>query len=235
MIKSAYSACLLVVSTMAFCTGAVLQDSSFAFRTQVESVWGLEKIDTLTQCIYSLNSATETKIYIERIEVDTISVISGDECAQMYFLSNYSVARQKGLVQYFDSSTAIRQGSMRAYELYAFYNDKENGANTWWAELSRWCSKGKYVFQLTVLGDTTDLFKNYQKYKDMLDKIDIWFPEMPTKTISAKFFMVKEQSAASTGNVFDLFGRRIGSGTGQYKTRASGCRVAPMKLLIEMR
>lgn len=224
---------LSLIILTSFVSSTVLTDIGFSFSAQVEAEWNLEKINSTTLCIYNSDISKKTKLYIERITVDTISVFKDEECAQMYFLSNYAVANQYGIVQYFDSTTSIRQGTLRAYEMYAYYRDAVNGTNQWWAEYSRWCAKDNYVFQLTVLGDTADVNRNIMRYKNMLDGIQVLPP--PTKINRPLLHRFAQQQTSKAVYVYDLFGRKINNNFAPKRNAATGCLVAPMSLTIKLR
>lgn len=233
MINNAYKTCFLFACIISKCCCTVFEDKSFAFKASVESEWKLENIDSVRQCIYNANSSVKTRIYIERIEVDTISVISNDECAQMYFLANYAVAKQNGIIQYFDSVPTLRQGALRAYEMFAYYKDNNN--TRWWAEFSRWCAKEKYVFQITVLGDTGDVNHNFDKFKKVVDSIEVWLPDVMTMVDKSFITEVPLKPAVKYDGYFDLFGRKIKNGSGIIVNSASGLRVAPSGLILKIK
>jgi hypothetical protein len=204
------SRCLFSIVLFAMVSNAVtLCDSSFAFRVQTEYSWTAEKIDTLTHCLS--NSSTKTQIFIERIQVDTFSFLTEREKAQVYFLSNYVVAKQTGMVQYFDSTKNVLQSGLPAYEMFAYYKGVDDKASIWWAEISRWCCKDNIVFQLTVLGDTADVKKNYTTYNSLLKSIDVWIPsEAPTPTNTYKKNIAPvAMKSFSNKEIYSLDGRRI--------------------------
>jgi hypothetical protein len=223
---------LLMAITVSLCS-TVLSDVEFAFSAEVDAEWRLEKIDSSTVCIYNSEITKKTKLYIGRIVVDTVSVIKDFERAQMYFLSNYAVAKQYGIVQSFDSTTTLRQGNLRAYELYAYFNDTENGTNLWWAEISRWCAIGNYVFELTVIGDTGDVNNNGKQYKSMLNGIQIGYPS--TTTTQPVLYRFIQQPVSNSADVFDLFGRKMNKSVKPRRNAATGCFVAPMRMVIKLR
>jgi hypothetical protein len=224
---------LLLIAIAVSVSSTVLTDVGFAFSAQVDAEWRLEKIDSSTLCIYNSDITKKTKLYIERIVVDTISVIKDNERAQMYFLSNYAVAKQYGIVQSFDSSTTLRQGSLRAYELYAYFKDTANGTNQWWAEISRWCAIENYVFELTVMGDTADVNNNGKRYKSMLNGIQVGYSS--TKISKPVFFRFVQQPVGNVVDVYDLFGRKMDNGDKLMRCAATGCFVAPMRMTIKLR
>jgi hypothetical protein len=219
--------------TISFVNSAVLADIGFSFSAQVDAEWRLEKIDSSTLCIYNSDAAKKTKLYIERIVVDTISVIKDNERAQMYFLSNYALAKQYGIVQYYDSSTSLRQGTLRAYEMFAYYKDVVHGTNQWWAEISRWCAVGNFVFELTVLGDTADVNHNSKKYKSLLNGIQVGFP--PTKANEPVRYKCVQQPAGKKIYTYDLFGRKTNNGVALEHKVAAGCFAAPKRITIKLR
>jgi hypothetical protein len=102
---------LVLITNAIFVRAIVLTDNEFSISAEVEPEWRLEKVDSSTLCIFNSDVTKKTKLYIERIVVDTVSVINDDEKAQMYFLMAYTVAKQYGGVQYFDSS---RMGTGRS-------------------------------------------------------------------------------------------------------------------------
>lgn len=224
---------LFLICIVASISSTVLTDIGFAFSAQVEAEWKLEKIDSATLCIYNSDITKETKLYIDRIVVDTISVIKDEERAQMYFLSNYAVAKQYGVVQYIDSSKSIRQGSVRAYEMFAYYKDAVNGTKLWWAEYSRWCAIGTFVFQLTVLGDTADVNHNYAKYKSLLNSIQVGYPS--TNVNHPLLLKCVQQPANKVMYIYNLIGRKMDNGVMLKQNTATGCFVAPMRMTIKLR
>lgn len=224
---------LLLIIATSFAKSAVLSDNGFSFSAQVDAEWKLEKIDSSTLCIFNSDVTKKTKLYIERIVVDTISVIKADERAQTYFLSYYTIAKQYGVVQYFDSSTSIRQGTLRAYEMFTYYRDAVNGTNQWWAEFSRWCAIGSYVFELTVLGDTADVNHNYAKYKRLLNSIQVDNPS--TKISRAVICRHVLQPAGKAVSIYDLFGRKINDGVKLNQNAAAGCFAVPKRITIKLR
>lgn len=149
-------------------------DDSFSIKATLDNTWKYDSIDSVTRFLYDDSRFFKSYIYIEKIPINESIVLEDDEYAQMYFLTNLSIAKQFGTVQYYDTSTSIKQGTVRAYELFAFYyKDTTNGMRITWAELGRWSKKGKHIYQITVLGDTTDIVNNLSQYQNIINLIHI--------------------------------------------------------------
>lgn len=206
-------------------------DSLFAFRAQLPDQWEIEIIDTNSVYAYNTSISTKTRIYLERIPTDTIAIIKQNELGQIYFLSNYSFANQCGVVQYFDTGSTVKQGNLKAYEMLAYYRDTMGGKTIWWGEFGRWCSQGKYVFQVIVLGDTLDISENLDTYISMVDSISFWFPEPKTKINKNKFsHQVKIRGRAF---IYTLSGKLISSNQSN-RGSAAGCYVGNNRLSINI-
>lgn len=190
-----------------------LSNTSFAFKAEVPAQWVLSKVDSNSFCISDESKQLTAKIYLQRTWVDTISILEQSEYAKTYFISNLSVARSYGKVINWDTSTNLRVGPLRAYDLYAHYKPATGNTNaTWYAEYGRWCSKNHYLFQITVFSnDTNELDTYIEDYISLLDSISVWDPD---QQIVRSYTPVERHSSLVSFHqkksdcLFDLCGRK---------------------------
>jgi hypothetical protein len=209
MNKNALYFFLSVLFTLHASYSAEIIDSLFSIKFNIEDQWNYDSLDSNTRYIYDLSKTFKSYIYIEKILLDKSIVLKDDEYAQLLFHTNLSVAKKFGTVQYYDTSNSMRQGDLRAYELFAFYyKDTSNGGRISWAELGRWCKKGNYIFQITVLGDTTDLLNNLTKYKNVVNLITI-IPNQSNIKIHFKQLNIIKHTVDKRVGYTSLDGRQI--------------------------
>jgi hypothetical protein len=215
-----------------------LSNTSFAFKAEVPVQWVLAKVDSNSYCISDESKQRKAKIYLQRTYVDTISILEESEYAKTYFISNLSVARSYGKVINWDTSTNLRVGTLRAYDLYAHYKPSA-GSTTWYAEYGRWCSKNHYLFQMTVFSnDTNEIDTHIEEYVSLLDSITVWDPNQqvvrsnsPANHLSPAITFQPVKS----DRLFDLCGRKMSLIQIPGMHDISGCLITKGKVNIVFR
>jgi hypothetical protein len=216
-----------------------LSNTSFAFKAEVPVQWVLSKVDTNSYCISDESKQRKAKIYLQRTYIDTISILEESEYAKTYFISNLSVARSYGKVINWDTSTNLRVGQLRAYDLYAHYKPSGSSSSIWYAEYGRWCSKNHLLFQITVFSnDTNEIDTHIEEYVSLLDSIMVWDPDQqivrsnsPAKRISPAMTFQQIKS----DRFFDLCGRKMSIIQMPGVHDVSGCLITKGKVNIVFR
>lgn len=213
----------------------ILSDSTFAFKTEIESQWSLSMDPTDTGIYYLRDDTRQRKaeISIRKISIDTISLMEESEYAKVFFLSNLIIARGLGTVQLWDSSKSLMVGNLRAYDLFAHYKATVGGTTKWYAEYARWCSKDTFVFELSVICDDLNEIKNNKSfYIGKLNAISVWIPGQQLQT--SIFIPVTSVSSKTFKNDllwFDLAGRKINQVHINQKSSASRIIIRNGKLM----
>ncbi|HEX3019266.1 MAG TPA: hypothetical protein VHP36_03145 [Chitinispirillaceae bacterium] len=197
--------CIVILFCMMIC--AEISDSTFAFQVQIGSQWQLAYTDTENTCFLFNRDNDETRIYIEKKTVDTVYGLKDQDYARIYFFAVYSLIEQQGgKVKFYDTSTAIKIGDLRAYELCSFRKDPEG--ILWFGEYSRWCAQGGFVYEITFLGDTLDIKENRNQYKALFNSFLVWYPDAATRLMKSDHRSIQTPSFVKEYAI-DLTGRKI--------------------------
>jgi hypothetical protein len=212
-------------------------DTTFAFRIEIEPQWKLayEVKDT---GLYYLRDETKQKkaeFDLRKIKVDTISILAESEYAKIFFLSSLTIAHKLGTVMNWDSTPSLSVGNLRAYDLFAHYKSIKNGVTKWYVEYARWCSQDSFLYELTIISDDLDEFKNNkQYYMGMLNSIQVWAPGHAPVTSDhnkTQTFILKK-----TGNeneaAFDISGRKLSPILLSRRCNASQCEISNKKIIL---
>jgi hypothetical protein len=232
----AFTFILLLVTIV---SSKTLSDTAFAFRLEIEPQWKLS-YETKDTGLYYLRDETKQKkseFDIRRIKIDTIAILEESEYAKLFFVSSLTIAHKLGTVIDWDSTPSLAVGNLRAYDLFAHYKTTKNGVTKWFVEYGRWCSQDSFLYEITIISDDIEEFKNNkQYYMSILNSIQVWAPghaPIVTRRDIVRTVAINRKGTEKYA-IFDVSGRKLKPVVYQSrKIGVSQCEIFNNTILIQ--
>lgn len=192
----------------------IYEDSGFAFRVDLMNNWELDQQNDSVYFFKDTTPGKKTIMHIKKYFIDTSYNYSTHEWSRLSFAINKEFAQETGKIIYSDTSTQIKLGNLRAYELFAFYSQNVNDKKVCWAAYSRWTDKDSTGYLVSIIGDTSELKNNLSIFSSIMDNIMIYPSDAPMNISAQSNHIFKKSVFCNTGPEWiDLLGRTMAKGT----------------------
>jgi hypothetical protein len=159
----------------------------------------------------------KTRLQLQKYVVDSWYDLNNNGWSRFRFDINYSFILGVGTIGSIDSTQNKRLGGARAFEIFAYYWEKNDTGTVWWAEYVRWTDFNGIGYMASIIGDTLDLKTNVKNktYVALLDSITLSQFSTGNTGKNMADIKVKQPQNSNQSIWFDLLGRNIADYYGQ--------------------
>ena len=215
---------LLFISLQIVAENEVFTDETFPYRIVCKPEWSetAKAEDTLT--LEKTSQGKKMRFQLIKDKIDTSFFDEPMKWSLLNFMINKELASATGRLVFFDTSTAIKLGDNRAYELFAFFCDTSGTENVWWADYCRWTDFDGFGYFVSIIGDTVDMKEHYDDNQSLLDSISfsnestlIYSRGTPPQTPVYKIRTFMQPFMQPT--YYDILGRALSPAFTDYRNR----------------
>lgn len=202
---------LLFTGHLFFPDAAIYEDSKFAIKIDLFENWNIELKKDDEYYFRDTLPGKKTRLHLKKYSIDSSYGFETMQWTLYSFAINKSLAEKNGKVIFSDTSISKRLGDLRAFELFSFFSQVVENKNVCWAEYARWTEKNGTGYYVSIIGDTTELKTEFNKYKALMDNIQIWPPDNPEslkKSNDRNFIKHKPENIYETKWV-NLMGKKV--------------------------
>ena len=190
-------------------------NASLQYTIYLPDNWVLEEISDSQHIFYDTTFAFESRVSLVRYHRNATDYPMPDDWTRTHFIAYKLVVETTadpwGVVLYYDSSSASKQGSLWAPEMYSrfFSLDTTIGA---WAEFTRFTASENYGYELYALGDTADMMTNLPAYGAIIYGIELPGSDVAVRYIPCYSRTLNVLTAyAKKPGIYDARGREMSS------------------------
>jgi hypothetical protein len=190
----------------------IFSDAVFPYRVVCKPEWVEDGKNDSVLYLKNTGMGKKTRLQLQKYAVDSWFDFNNNGWSRFRFDINYSFILGVGTIGFIDSTQNKKLGGSHAFEIFAYYWEKNGGGTLWWAEYVRWTDFNGVGYMASIIGDTLDMKENVRNknYVALLDSITL--AQFITGTVSKKNLhpIIVNQYQNSTEMIwYDMLGRNL--------------------------
>lgn len=205
---------LIVVLTFvaAGAENKVFSDAAFPYRIVCKPEWVEDGKNDSVLYLKNTGVGKKTRLKLQKYTVDSWYDLKNYGWSRFSFDINYSFILGVGTIGFIDSTQNKKLSGSRAFEIFAYYWEKNDDGTVWWAEYVRWTDFNGVGYMASIIGDTLDIKENIRNknYVALLDSITLTqFTTGPVVRKNKPEIVVQQDYHPDKNIWFDMLGRNL--------------------------
>jgi hypothetical protein len=195
----------------------VLSDPAFPYRVVCKPEWVVDVKNDSVLYLKNTEAGKKTRLQLQKYTVDSWYDLNNNGWSRFRFDINYSFILGVGTIGSIDSTQNKKLGGARAFEIFAYYWEKNDTGTVWWAEYVRWTDFNGIGYMASIIGDTLDLKTNVKNktYVALLDSITLAQFSTGNAHKNLTPITVKQPEQTNETVWFDILGRNVTNNYGR--------------------